>query len=108
MKLLFVTLALTISLSAFATCMSTCRDTDAGNDPEYAGVGIQVTQCAAPGGPVHRTETFHFDNCSEGVHSEIVCDGMVGIEGVKEIRYECRKCSDVREGVCLEVGSIIQ
>lgn len=108
MKLLLASLLLISSVTASATCMSTCRDTDAGNDPEYAGVGIHVTQCSPPGGPVHRTEVFHFDSCSEGVHTEIICDGMAGIEGVKEIKYECKKCSDVREGVCLEVGSIIQ
>lgn len=108
MKLLLSTLLLAFTLSAQATCMITCRDTDAGNDPEYAGVGILTTQCAAPGGPVHRSEAYHFDSCVDGVHTEIVCDGRVGVEGVKEIKYDCKKCSDIREGVCLDVASVIK
>ena len=108
MKLLLSSLFLVVTFSAHATCMSSCRDTDAGDDPEYAGVGIHTTQCSPPGGPVHRTDVFHFDTCSEGIHTEIVCDGMAGIEGVKEVKYECTKCSDIREGVCLEVGSVIK
>jgi hypothetical protein len=97
-----------LATSAFATCMSTCRDTDAGLDPEYAGVGIVLTQCSAPGGPVHRSEQFFFDSCENNVHTEVVCAGMPGGEWMKLVKFECKQCSPIREGVCLEVGSVIE
>lgn len=106
-KSLLASLLLLPSLS-YGTCMSTCTDTDGGLFPEQGGAGIIITQCAAPGGPVHRSEERVMDECSENVVTEVICHGMPGAEWVKQVKFECLKCSPILKGVCLEVGSIIE
>jgi hypothetical protein len=101
-KLFFFVSILSTSLMSYATCTSSCRDTDAGRDPEYAGVVIVKTKCSPPGGPINQTEQYFLDSCSDNELTEYVCEGYSGVEFAKKVIVECKKCSPIREGVCLD------
>jgi hypothetical protein len=78
-----------------------CHDTDAGYDPEYAGVGITIITCSPPGGPVQTTKEYSFDHCENNLHTEIICQRFPGGERVERRELPCGECSSIREGVCL-------
>lgn len=101
-KRFFFVFLISTSFTVNATCTSSCRDTDAGNDPEYAGVVVIKTKCSPPGGPVNQTEQYFLDSCSKNQLSEYVCEGFSKVEFAKKIIIDCKKCSPIREGVCLE------
>lgn len=89
--------------AAHATCMATCSDTDAGQDPRYAGVVVQKTSCSPPGGPVNTSNQQFFDRCENGLLSEYSCQGQFGASFALKREYRCLRCDPVRQGVCLKV-----
>lgn len=101
--ILTLILALAPLAAAHATCMMTCTDADAGDDPRHFGIVTVETSCAAPGGPVHRSRHDHFDECQGNELREQVCDtgGIPGAQGAHQRIYRCEQCDPVRRGVCL-------
>ncbi len=97
-----VILVLAVSaLPARATCLLTCVDADAGDDPAHFGVVTVETSCAAPGGPVTRTRTDYYDACEAGALTEYFC-GPYG-QPLKRVAT-CRRCDPLRRGVCYRSG----
>jgi hypothetical protein len=105
MKHLVLLLAFGIAGAAQATCMMTCEDLDAGDDPGHFGAMTLTTSCAAPGGPVSMTRETYFDACGEGQVTEHVC-GPTAYTAQKKV-YRCTRCDPTRTGVCLRVGSLL-
>lgn len=104
MKLMLMILSLLFSFSAFATCMSTCEETDAGLDPQYGSTVKQVTTCAPPGGPSNSTTEYFVEDCKKNMLKEYVCEGGSGAGHAVVVKIPCAICSKDRKGVCYEVG----